>query len=203
VFALERSGSAMSRQKESGPGRLLPDRPLPPYSYVSRRFPHPTRDPDGHSYGIPEPEVEVAVESRWPECEPYLWGIDLFNHGYYWEAHEQWEAVWHAAGRSGTRADFCKALIALAAAGVKAREGRSRGVRHHAGRARKLLDSVRTQTGDGDRFMGLSLEALTEWAEWLEASPDQVIDTSHTPVVVVMPFALRVSPEEPGASTSC
>ncbi|TGQ49534.1 DUF309 domain-containing protein, partial [Mesorhizobium sp. M1C.F.Ca.ET.210.01.1.1] len=27
----------------------------------------------------------------------FRWGIDLFNHGYYWEAHEAWEPLWHAA----------------------------------------------------------------------------------------------------------
>src|SRR4051794_23916492 len=31
--------------------RLLPDEPLPPYSFVPGRFPHPVRDPAGHSFG--------------------------------------------------------------------------------------------------------------------------------------------------------
>ena len=31
--------------------RLVSDEPLPPYSYVTGRFPHPTRDPSGHSFG--------------------------------------------------------------------------------------------------------------------------------------------------------
>ena len=48
---------------------------------------------------------------------------DLLNHGFYWEAHEAWETLWHAAGRKGEIADFLKGLIKLAAAAVKAREG--------------------------------------------------------------------------------
>lgn len=46
----------------------------------------------------------------------YLRGIDLFNHGFYWESHEAWEAVWISAGRRGSVADFLKALIKVAAA---------------------------------------------------------------------------------------
>ena len=50
-------------------------------------------------------------------------GVALFNAGYYWEAHEAWEGLWHAYGRRGPTADVLKALIKLAAAGVKVREG--------------------------------------------------------------------------------
>jgi uncharacterized protein len=178
----------------SCPSRLLPSRPLPPYSYVSGKFPHPLRDADGHSYGANEPKPSIDQEKDWRGCEPYLWGIDLFNNGYYWEAHETWEAVWHATGHSGTMADFCKALIKLAAAGVKAREGRANGVRRHAQRARQLLESVATQIGSGQqRFMGLSLQVLTQCAEQLISNPSAIIDTSDEPVVVVMPFALHVA----------
>ena len=42
----------------------------------------------------PDPE-------QWHLCRPYLYGIDLFNDGYYWEAHEVWEGLWHACGLRG------------------------------------------------------------------------------------------------------
>jgi len=177
----------------SRPSRLLPARQLPPYSYVSRKFPHPTRDTEGHSYGMEEPNVSLNHEEEWRECEAYLWGIDMFNSGYYWEAHEAWEAVWHATGRRGAVADFCKALIKFAAAGVKAREGRTDGVKQHAQRAKQLLESVATQIGKGrQRFMGLSLQTLTQYAEELINNPSATINTSDEPVVMVMPFALQV-----------
>lgn len=169
--------------------RLLPGRFLPPYSYVSGKFPHPIRDPRGHSYGKPVPLVGETRADNWRHCETYLWGLDLFNHGYYWEAHEAWEAVWHAAGRSGMVADFCKALIKFAAAGVKAREGRAAGVKRHAARAKELLDSIATRVSD-EQFMGLSLASLVKCAEGLIADPGAVINTSDERVVVVMPFAL-------------
>lgn len=174
------------------PARLLPLRRLPPYSYVSGKFPHPIRDPRGHSYAEPAPQVEKVRPEDWRKCETYLWGIDLFNNGYYWEAHEAWEAVWHAAGRGGTVADFCKLLIKFAAAGVKAREGRPEGVKRHALRAKQLLDSIATQLGSGQPFMGLSLPDLAKCAEGLIEGPAAIINTSDERVVVVMPFELQI-----------
>jgi len=113
------------------PPRYVPHRPLPPYSYVPGRNPHPISDPQGHMHG--------AEEKTEKESDDWLFGFDLFNHGYYWEAHEAWEQAWIAAGRKGEKADVLKGLIKLAAAGVKAREGKPAGVRRHARRAEQLL----------------------------------------------------------------
>ncbi|HEV2953127.1 MAG TPA: DUF309 domain-containing protein [Candidatus Dormibacteraeota bacterium] len=41
-------------------------------------------------------------------------GIDLFNRGLYWEAHEAWEAAW-TPDRHGPERDFYKGLIQIAA----------------------------------------------------------------------------------------
>jgi predicted metal-dependent hydrolase len=177
--------------------RLLPARRLPPYSYVSGKSPHPTRDPQGHSYGAVEPQFAIDREKEWRGCESYLWGIDLFNHGYYWEAHETWEAVWHAAGRKGAIADFCKALIKLAAAGVKAREGRPEGVKRHSQRAKQLLQSVTSECGDDQSFMGLSIPTLMQHAYILIGDPTAIVKTSDEPVVVVMPFVLSTITSRP------
>lgn len=117
--------------------RLAPEIPLPPYAYVRGQYPHPTRDRAGHSFGnAPKFRAQPAPD-RWEACRPYLYGIDLFNHGYFWEAHEVWEGLWHASGRKGRTADFLKGLIALAAARLKLREGAERGVRQHAARHRR------------------------------------------------------------------
>lgn len=145
--------------------RLVPDRPLPPYAYLPGRTPHPTRDPDGHSYNAPPAGPEAPEPARWRACEDYLWGIDLFNHGYYWEAHEAWEGLWHACGREGATATFLKALINFAAAGFKARWGNVRGMRANARTAASLFDaSLRRIDAGGTRFMGLDVAALSRWA---------------------------------------
>jgi predicted metal-dependent hydrolase len=96
---------------------------FPPYSFVPGHWPHPTRDPEGHSHGE-EPEVaEALVFEQWWQCKGYLRGVELFNAGYYWEAHEAWEEIWKAVGREGVVGELLQGLIKLAAVGVKIRQG--------------------------------------------------------------------------------
>ena len=139
--------------------RLVPDVALPPYAFVPGQAPHPQSDPAGHRYGADLPAPEPLDPARWRDSLHYVLGIDLFNHGYPWEAHERWEALWHVHGRRGLIADFLKALIQLAAAEVKAREGRPDGVRTHAARAAELAAGVRQRAGAAV-FAGLGLDAL-------------------------------------------
>src|SRR4051794_8628832 len=126
--------------------RLIPDEPLPPYSYVPGRFPHPESDPAGHSYGRPRPTPPQLDPENWRSSWAYLRGLDLFNAGFYWESHVEWEGLWLACGRRGVVAEFLKGLIKLAAAGVKHREPVPAGVRSHANRAadhwRKVLHAL-------------------------------------------------------------
>ena len=99
--------------------RWLPQKSFPPYAYLPGREPHPVRDPTGHSYHV-EP-IPVAAEASLGS-DVFLWGLDLFNHGYYWEAHEAWEGLWQVADRDGPLRMLFKGLILLSAAGVKIRE---------------------------------------------------------------------------------
>jgi uncharacterized protein len=148
-------------------------RDLPPYAYVPGQHPHPISDPRGHSHGH-TPQVKLPLdETAWHTNQDWLWAIDLFNHAFYWEAHEAWEGLWHAAGRRGPTADFLKGLIKLAAAGVKAREGRLEGVRLHAGRAAQLLEPTR-----GRVVFGVQVDSLLSVAHdlvsgnvWPAAAP--------------------------------
>ncbi|MBI1348759.1 DUF309 domain-containing protein [bacterium] len=93
--------------------------------------------------------------------------IDLFNHGYYWEAHEAWEALWVAVGRSGPVADLLKGLIKLAAAGVKLRAGNAAGVQRHAQRARQLFLNSADSCDNVSLQIGLSQNHLVQLAEQL------------------------------------
>jgi hypothetical protein len=135
--------------------RLVPEKAFPPYSFVPGRFPHPISDPAGHSFRAEPGHPTPLDPQRWEASEAYLYGIDLFNGQFYWEAHESWEGLWHAAGRKGTTADFLKGLIKLAAAGVKHRQGAARGVKSHACRAAELLRAVaRSPEAERDLFLG-------------------------------------------------
>ncbi len=103
-------------------------RPFPPYRYlpglVSAPCPHPLNDPAGRPY----PKLPSFTPDDWRICEPYLYGIDLFNYGYWWEAHEVFETMWLAAGkRSTVCGEFMQGLIQLAAAQLKRFIGELRG----------------------------------------------------------------------------
>lgn len=105
----------------------------------------------------------------WPACPEYLYGIDLFNAEFYWEAHEAWEFAWNALGRSGAEADFLKALIKLAAAGVKDREGAPGGLRTHSDRAAAIFERL-AASEPGGRIFGLDLACLAALAREIAAS---------------------------------
>ena len=98
------------------PPRWLPQKSLPPYAYLPGKNPHPVRDPTGHSYHV-EPIPVAAGASLGSDA--FLWGLDLFNHGYYWEAHESWEGLWRVADRDDPMHMLFKGLILLSAAGSR------------------------------------------------------------------------------------
>lgn len=117
---------------------------LPPYTYVPGRTPHPVSDPRGHSFGLTATPV-TEFDPYQPEQSPqWCEAVALFEAGYYWEAHEAWEQLWHVVGRRGPVGDCLKGLIKWAAAGVKAYEGRPEGVRRHCQRAAELLSPLTT-----------------------------------------------------------
>ena len=105
-----------------GPGRYT-QRPFPPYRYLPFQsgapLPHPRNDPAGHSYHQEEEYLPHFTSGAWQTCEPYLYGIDLFNHGYWWEAHDALETVWIAAGQATLCGKFLQGLIQLSGAQLK------------------------------------------------------------------------------------
>jgi uncharacterized protein len=169
--------------------RYCPQRPLPPYSYVPGLFPHPTSDARGHSYGVLEPACAPLDESNYRANATYLHAIDLFNHGFYWEAHEAWEALWHAAGRRGRIADFLKGLIKLAAAGVKLREGRPAGVRQHALRAAKLLRGA--QSASGSQMFGIDISYLLGTAEPIATRAEEMVGDAQPSAERRLPLVIE------------
>jgi predicted metal-dependent hydrolase len=93
-------------------------------------------------------------------------GLDLFNHGYYWEAHEAWEGLWQVADRDGTLRTLFKGLILLSAAGVKIRERKNAAAARHAKRAAALLRQLmKVPDRAFERALGMSPAALAECAE--------------------------------------
>lgn len=140
--------------------RLLPSAELPRYTYVpSSGTPHPIRDPRGHSHNRKFPLPNSLDSEAWAENRSYLWAIDLFNSGYYWEAHEEWERLWRATGADTTTGRFLKGLIKLSAAGVKVRENSLHGVRRHAASAGEVFADAAAEAGT-DSYCGLEFTHL-------------------------------------------
>lgn len=100
-------------------------RPLPAYRYVPGLHPHPIRDPRGHSY---EPVLTLNrhlpwTADEWRTLDDWLYGVDLFNRFYFWEAHEAWEGLWAVAERNHAPSLLLQGLIQIAAALLKTHMG--------------------------------------------------------------------------------
>jgi hypothetical protein len=168
-----------------------PPRAFPPYTYIpGGPWPHPVSDPAGHGHGRRAADGDDAFRR----------GAALFDAGFYWEAHEAWEAPWHAHGRRGPTADVLKALIKLAAAGVKVRQHQPHGVRIHAARAAALLAEV-ARSGEPPP-LGLDLDALRRQAERIAADPPRTGLTPADPAAPVLGIRLGGPADEPADRAS-
>lgn len=87
-----------------------------------------------------------------PFPEPYLRGIELFNHGEYFDAHEVWEEPWQNS--RGDRRLFYQALIQAAVALEHYRRGNPRSAATVWRNCRAKLVAL------PDHFMGMDLRAF-------------------------------------------
>lgn len=146
----------------------VPARGMPPYRYLPGVQPHPLMDPLGHSYTEePEQEHPAWEPEQWKELTEYLYGADLFNHHYYWEAHEAWEGMWQVGKRGSTPHQFLQGLIQLAAAMVKLRlttyyPGSLTGTQRLGSRGLERLEGVMSDPGFTTPYMGLELAGFIE-----------------------------------------
>lgn len=93
--------------------------PFPAYRYVPGRSPHPRRDPRGHSYGTLEPRPTPLDPAAWATSSLYLYGVDLHNFAYWWEAHEAFEALWQATDKGAPLGQTLQGVIQIAAGNLK------------------------------------------------------------------------------------
>lgn len=214
------------------PSRYAPANPLPPYAYVpGHDLPHPVTDPRGHAYRFQAqvhrvPRLLAGLADL--PTDPASWGrgvaapsfaadpqwrfaLDLFNGGWYWEAHEAWEGFWNALGRTTPEARFIQGLIHLAAAAVKIREGKPNGIARHTQRAFQLLGDLRAppagtavavvSSGQGESppgpaaTLGLAPDSLAAVVAELDAYKPECWHTSRAPVVRVLANELRLAEE--------
>lgn len=168
--------------------RYAPEFPFPPYRHVPGETPHPHRDPRGHSYGLmPEHDGMPLTIDGWPRSRTYLIGADLFNHAYWWEAHEWWEALWRPEERRAVVALYLQGLIQISAGFIKWHQGNQRGVDLLHGHGRRKLEQVCRSEGE-KTYMGLDLPVFLERLDRFTrdfpiASPAAYADPSTAPLL--------------------
>ena len=175
------------------PPRLLPPVDLPAYTFIpGSTTPHPYRHPEGHSYKKKGPTSRPLSDDAWADNRSFLMAIDLFNAGYYWEAHEELDKLLKVSDPENLVGRFLKGLFKLAAAGLKVRENSIHGVRRHAASSGEVFADVAAEV-DSDRFCGLKLTMLQFAADRAAQLTYKELDTDGQPGRV-FPFLLRPEP---------
>jgi uncharacterized protein len=173
--------------------------PLPAYSYYPGcPWPHPNRSFDGQpSHVADRRRASPGQEKDWWIAR-FRRGVELFNAGYYWEAHEVWEDLWHVEGRAGPTAEVLKGLIKFAAAGVKVRERRESGVRTHCRRA-AMSFALAAEQG-GRHQLGLDLDVWARRCQLLAEHPPRDPGPADATVTRVFDFRVECAYAGPRAS---
>lgn len=168
--------------------------PFPPYRFIpGTGQPHPICHPEGHSY-VPQRERVPAVvhidPTRWEDCSSWLHGIDLYNHGYWWEAHESWEDVWRGFERKTPLERLLRGLIQAAACHIKIWTGQERGAATLASGAHNHLRAAAADWDD-ETMLGLEVRgfaaAFTDYAAARRGDPPLRHDERRYPYLELPP----------------
>jgi hypothetical protein len=121
----------------------------------------------------------------------FLRGVDLFNAGAFFEAHEAWEDVWRCS--RDVKREFYQGLVQCAVALEHFRRGNARGAMRLHDRYQRHFSQV------PDRFMGLDMARLLAGMEHAlkpaldrQTPPERgelVLDHSRAPRIGVEPAA--------------
>ena len=92
--------------------------------------------------------------AEWAKSIDYLYGCDLYNHAYWWEAHEAWEGLWQLTDKTGIQGRFFQGLIQASACHLKRLVGHANGVERLGRTSLGYLRAVVEKT-TGATYMGL------------------------------------------------
>lgn len=96
---------------------------------------------------------------QWRDSADYLFGCDLYNHAYWWEAHEAWEALWQACDKRSTQGRFLQGMIQAAACHLKLHMASPSGVERLRESSVEYLRGAAADI-DGEAYMGLDVRAF-------------------------------------------
>ena len=127
---------------------------FPSYRFIAGENPHPTENPEGHSYRKKDVIVKTIIPEHWQTNEQYLYGVDLYNAGYWWESHEAFESLWRAAEAKSSCRDFLQGLIKISGAFLKWHLKKKKGLDYlYLG----ALEHLKRVEADYSFYMGIDL----------------------------------------------
>ncbi len=151
--------------------RYLTDLPLPKRAYLPGTMPHPSTRPQQDAR---EPSSPLEA-GQWQASRGFLWGVDLYNEGFFWEAHEAWEELWKQAARPSPTRSLLQGLIQCAAAALKMRCEQPRGAASLASTAIEHLHAAKQAAGSP--YCGIDLDSwITDFSHWAAAGPAPAAD---------------------------
>jgi hypothetical protein len=104
---------------------------------------------------------QVTDAASWQTNRTYRYGWSLFAAGFYWEAHEVWEAVWLASHPNSLEQLFLKTAIQTAHACLKQDMGKDKAARRLFEEIAGLLAELKIALGQHPQnYMGVDLEAF-------------------------------------------
>ena len=131
---------------------------LPSEPYVPGKTPRPD---DACFADIKASVAGCGTIKALANCEAFTFGFEAFEQGYFWEAHEVWEAVWMALPPASAERLFVRGLIQTANARLKRTMGRDRA----ADRLAKMAESDVSEAlrRCGGRCMSLTTVQLQDF----------------------------------------
>ena len=146
---------------------------LPDKKYSPGQGVHPKKAPQQfHIPELPSDEATFSVNT-WKNSQRYLYAIDLFNYGYWWEAHEVLEELWIKTGKTSFTGIFIQGIIQISATLLK----KSQSTPNSASQLEsKGLSKLRLRSGV---FLGIDVEEFTtdveKYFDEEISSPPQIV----------------------------
>lgn len=137
---------------------------LPPHAYVPGRTP---RHADGTFDDICTSAKFASGVDGLARSKAWQTGLEWLRDGYYWEAHELFEAVWMALPEDAPERQMVQALIQVANGHLKFRMGRPEAARRVVERANAHLRACRSS--GKSVLLGIDIESLAEQVAALAA----------------------------------
>lgn len=112
---------------------------LPEQPYLPGKIPRPET---GVVFDVSARAGDDVTADNWRDSEAWAAGFVLLRRGFFWEAHEVWEPVWHALAPDSPERFFVQAAIQFANARLKAIMGRDTAARRIDAIAAALLETA-------------------------------------------------------------